>query len=109
VKLLSDENLSPRLGDLVADLFPQSAQVHELGLGAKSDLVVWEHARDNGFALVSKDSDFNELVQIIGYPPKLVWLRRGNCSTAAIAELLRAHRMEIQRLESDPELAVLAI
>jgi len=90
VKLLFDENLSPRLVAALASEFPGSAHVHEVGLGAEADAQVWEFARDNGFIITSKDSDFAELSVLRGAPPKLVWIRRGNCSTDQIASLLRA-------------------
>jgi hypothetical protein len=44
-----------------------------------------------GFVIVSKDGDFADLSVLYGAPPKIVWIRRGNCSTAAIVTLLRTH------------------
>jgi predicted nuclease of predicted toxin-antitoxin system len=60
VKLLFDENLPPRLAEVLADLYPASAHVHERGLSSADDEVIWQYARDKGFAIVSKDSDFQE-------------------------------------------------
>ena len=60
MKLLFDENLSPKLSAALTDLFPEYAQVHHLGLGGESDDEIWEYAHRNGFTLVSKDSDFHE-------------------------------------------------
>jgi predicted nuclease of predicted toxin-antitoxin system len=42
----------------------------------------------NGFIVVSKDTDFNQLAFVHGSPPKVVWLRVGNASTAAIRSVL---------------------
>jgi predicted nuclease of predicted toxin-antitoxin system len=58
VKLLLDENLSPRLMDLLSDLYPGSDHVHNLNLGGANDSEVWDYAKLHGFAIVSKDSDF---------------------------------------------------
>lgn len=68
MKLLFDENLSPALVRLLADDYPQSVHVHEAGLGSATDQAVWKHARDNGFVIVSKDSDFVELSVLRGAP-----------------------------------------
>ena len=109
MKLLFDENLSPRLVLQLADVFPGSAHVHALGLGSASDEAVWRYAREHGFTLVSKDADFYELSLLRGPPPKIVWIRRGNCSTAQIATLLRAHAEHIAGLTDDPETTCLAL
>jgi len=47
MKLLFDENLSPKLSGLLATLFPGSFHVRECGLLGRSDDAVWEYARDN--------------------------------------------------------------
>ena len=80
MKLLFDQNLSPKLVRRLADLFPGSSHVQAVGLDCASDDQVWEHARRNGFAIVTKDGDFNNLSVMRGSPPKVVWLQLGNCS-----------------------------
>lgn len=101
MKLLLDENLSPRLVQRLADIYPDSAHVHDYGLGSADDELVWQHAADNGYVLVSKDIDFHDRSMLIGAPPKLIWLRTGNCSTATIEALLRRSVLPIQRLVAD--------
>jgi predicted nuclease of predicted toxin-antitoxin system len=54
VKLLFDENLSPKLVQLLAGDFPGSVHVHDIGLGGADDKTIWRHAADNGFLIVSK-------------------------------------------------------
>ena len=104
MKLLLDENLSPRLVDLLADLYPGSAHVHECGLGSSSDAAIWEYAKTNGFIIVSKDSDFEEQSVLFGSPPKIIWLRTSNCTSAYIENLLRAAFPAVtQLIESDEE------
>jgi predicted nuclease of predicted toxin-antitoxin system len=58
-------------------------------LGSADDLAVWQYAKDNGFALVSKDSDFQERSILLGAPPKIIWLRTSNCTSGEIEDLLR--------------------
>lgn len=60
MKLLFDQNLSPRLPQVLADLYPESSHVSFHALDQASDYAVWEFARQEGFTLVSKDTDFND-------------------------------------------------
>jgi predicted nuclease of predicted toxin-antitoxin system len=48
MKLLFDQNLSPRLVNRLAVLFPDSAHVQSVGLDCANDDQVWEYARLNG-------------------------------------------------------------
>lgn len=103
MKLLFDENLSPSLPGLLRDEYPDSAHVREVGLRGASDRRIWEHARDNGFVIVSKDDDFRQRSFLEGAPPKVVWLQVGNAGTAPIADLLRAQAPQLRRFESEDE------
>jgi predicted nuclease of predicted toxin-antitoxin system len=84
MKLLFDQNLSPRLPHLLADLYAESAHVREVGLREATDLTIWQFAQANGYVIVSKDSDFQQRSLLQGAPPKFIWLRVGNCSLARI-------------------------
>jgi predicted nuclease of predicted toxin-antitoxin system len=84
MKLLFDHNLSYKLVGRLADLFPDSVHIRNVYLHTVDDRTVWEHARANGFAIVSKDEDFHQLSFLYGAPPKVVWVRLGNCTTADI-------------------------
>jgi predicted nuclease of predicted toxin-antitoxin system len=75
MKLLFDQNLSPRLVSALTDLFPGSEHVEEKGLGAASDRAVWNYAQISNLIIVTKDSDFNELSLMLGDPPKIIWTR----------------------------------
>jgi predicted nuclease of predicted toxin-antitoxin system len=90
VKLLFDENLSFRIVVLVQDLFPGSRHVRECGLVAADDAEIWEYAKNSGLIIVTKDSDFQERSILLGTPPKIIWLRIRNCTTADIALVLSA-------------------
>ncbi|MDP2810661.1 MAG: DUF5615 family PIN-like protein [Rhodocyclaceae bacterium] len=109
MKLLFDENLSPRLAERVADLFPGSAHVHALGLGSTDDATVWQFARSAGWTLVTRDSDYYDMSLVRGAPPKLVWIRRGNCSTDTIESLLRQQADAIAGLETNENAVVLVL
>ena len=60
MRLLFDQNLSPRLVQLLADIYAESIHVREVGLRDASDFEIWEYAKANGYAIVSKDSDFQQ-------------------------------------------------
>ena len=109
MKLLFDQNLSPYLVTLLADLFPGTQHVHALGLDQASDQAVWDYAVEHHCTIVSRDADFSEISVILGSPPKVVWVRRGNCSTAEIEAITRQNSAAIQDLETDPNANVLAL
>ena len=90
--LLFDENLAARLVAELADLYPDCIHVADRGLTGGSDRAIWEHARDRGLVIVSKDEDFQRLSVLYGAPPKVIWIRLGNCSTAEIIRLLSERR-----------------
>ena len=109
MKLLFDQNLSYRLVKALQDEYPDSKHVRDIGLSRAADSVVWSYASDNGFTLVSKDADFHQLSLFHGAPPKVIWVRRGNCTTDDSIDLLRARRREIEAFESDEEASFLAL
>jgi len=101
MRLLFDQNLSPRLPRLLSELFPDSAHVREVGLREADDEIIWLHAKMHGFVIVSKDSDFQQRSLLRGAPPQFIWLRLGNCSVAESANLLRRNAPTIQAFGLD--------
>jgi predicted nuclease of predicted toxin-antitoxin system len=99
VKLLLDQNLSRRLVGGLQTLFPGSVHVSEVGLASASDLDVWTFARDNRFAIVSKDGDFRTLAILMPSSPKVIWLRIGNAASSAAFAVLSESAVAIQRFE----------
>lgn len=109
MKLLFDENLSPKLVLRLADLFPGSAHVHDLNLGSAEDSEVWEQALADDYTIVSKDSDYYDLGLFRGHPPKVIWLQLGNRSTGSMHDCLRQHHAAILDFVADPTEAVLLL
>jgi predicted nuclease of predicted toxin-antitoxin system len=108
-KLLFDQNLSPKLVSRLSDLYANSAHLDALGLGTTDDLTVWRYAKENGFVIVTKDADFADLSVLRGFPPRVVWIRRGNCSTSDIEEILRDNHAEIENFLNDQVSGVLTL
>ena len=109
MKLLFDQNLSPRLVALLSAEFPGSFHVRDLGMAKSSDSVLWAYAAAKGFGIVSKDADFQHRALLRSHPPKVIWIRLGNCSTAAVAALLRIRLSEILTFDADPSESFLAL
>lgn len=101
MKLLFDENLSFRLVAALADIYPGSAHMREVGLLGAEDSRIWEHAAQHGFLLVSKDTDFYDRSLIFGAPPKVVWLRTGNSTVLDTITLLRDRYIVIRHFAED--------
>ncbi len=94
---------------MLIDIFPESMHVNSLGLGSESDEKVREYAALNGFNIVSQDSDFNDLCLLKGFPPKIVWIRKGNCGTRQIEQILRYHLKDIQSLNDNADSEILTL
>ena len=109
MRLLFDQNLSHRLVSMLAAEYPGSVHVRDIGLGAADDQSVWMYAGGNGLTIVSKDVDFQQRALLHGHPPKVVWVRLGNCTTAAVATLLRARRDDVLAFEADAMAAFLVL
>ena len=109
MKLLLDQNLSSRLVDRLANEFAGSIHVRSIGLERGDDQTIWDYALAHGCTIVTRDSDFAERAQVSNPHPKIVWIRRPNCSTADVEAMLTRHRQDMERLGSEPELRYLIL
>jgi predicted nuclease of predicted toxin-antitoxin system len=109
VKLLFDQNLSPRLVRALAGLYPGSVHVRDVGLHDATDEAVWIYAAGHDLTITSKDADFRQRSFLLGHPPKVVYVNRGNCTTSEIESLLREHHNDLRAFEEDANAAFLAL
>jgi len=109
LKLLFDQNLSPELVKKLSILFPGSCHVQDIGMGTTADSLIWDYARDNQFAIVSKDSGFHERSIVHGHPPKVIWVRSGNCASETVLQILRKHAIQLQQFAEDTDESFLAL
>ncbi|HEX2620822.1 MAG TPA: DUF5615 family PIN-like protein [Phototrophicaceae bacterium] len=109
MKLLFDNNLSPKLVTRLMNLYPDSSHVTMSGLDTASDIEVWKYAQQQAYCLVTKDADFNELQMSNGFPPKVIWIRLGNCTTTEMANLLQKHHQTITEFAQDASAGLLEL
>ncbi len=105
MKLLFDHNLSHKHFGRLDDAFPDSEHVRNVGLREASDHAVWEYARSEDFTIVSKDEDFHQLSFLRGPPPKVVWVKLGNCTTDDVERVLRERRPNLLEFDDDEDAA----
>ncbi|MFT4927672.1 MAG: putative nuclease of putative toxin-antitoxin system [Phenylobacterium sp.] len=102
MKLLLDNNLSHRLVARIIDLYPESSHVMTVGLDEAEDEEIWDYAKKNGFTIVTKDADYDDLSLVKGTPPKVIWLKVGNCRIATIESMIRNNATTLNNfIESD--------
>ncbi|TVQ25960.1 MAG: hypothetical protein EA382_06195 [Spirochaetaceae bacterium] len=109
MKLLLDQNLSPRIVDRIRDDFPGSIHVRDVELSTSLDGTVWRFAKTNGYAIVTKDADFHQRILVFGHPPKVIWIQRGNCTTTTVIDLLLRHYGRITAFLEDADTGFLTI
>ncbi len=102
MKLLLDENLSDRIIPRIEDLYPGSTHVKTVKLKETDDGLIWTFARQQGYTIVSKDSDFHHRSIVLKHPPKFIYLRVGNCPTSFITFMLRENYDLIYEFINDP-------
>ena len=109
MKLLLDKNLSRRLVPFLQHDYPGSDQVVLLGLQSATDKEVWQRARDDGYVIVTRDGDFQELSLVWGQPPKVIRLKTLNQTRAATLTLLLENKDVITESLIDQDLASIEI
>ena len=103
MNLLFDQNISFKIISKIEDIFPNSKQVRDVGLVDRSDLEIWNFAKNNNYCIVTFDSDFYDLSLVKGTPPKIIWLRAGNMTTTSIEDLIRSNQILIVEFLSNPD------
>lgn len=109
MKLLFDQNLSHHLVEQLAGEFPGSTHVRNVSLSKSPDIDIWNFAKAGGFMIVSKDADFQQRALLYGYPPKVIWIRLGNCTTAQVRSLLQSRVDDIRAFEIDSTASFLVL
>jgi predicted nuclease of predicted toxin-antitoxin system len=102
-----DAQLPPALARWLRDLGENSAvHVAELGLLAAEDLEIFTRARNEEAVVMTKDSDFVQLQERHGSPPRIVWITCGNRSNAVLKDLMVRSWPRIKELLAAGEILV---
>jgi len=109
LRLPFDQNLSPRLVHLLSDVYSECSHVQDLRMDESSDTEVWNYAAEHGYTIVSKDAGFQQRSLLLGAPPRVVWIRQGNCSVTDTADLLRQRFVTVERFHTREEKTFLAL
>ena len=109
MKLLLDANLSWRLIPVLKEYFDECVHadnIPDIEFPAK-DTKIWQYAKDNGYIVITHDNDFNDLIFTRGFPPKIVWMRTGNCSRKITTDILIRSKPAIEELFISEEYGLL--
>ncbi|SDE99462.1 Predicted nuclease, contains PIN domain, potential toxin-antitoxin system component [Dyadobacter soli] len=110
MKVLIDQNISQRILPSLAHQFDILKHVRHLDLTDAEDYDIFMFARNNGYqAIITADEDFIKLINQFSEPPKIVWIRTGNCSTRVLSALLREKVQMIREFISDDDFDIYEI
>ena len=104
MRFILDAQLPPQLAVwLSRDFAITAVAVRDLGLAAVADLVLFDYARLEAAVVLTKDSDFAELLHRLGAPPQIVWITCGNVSNQHLRSLFNATFKKVLQLLQDGE------
>jgi predicted nuclease of predicted toxin-antitoxin system len=109
MKLLLDENLSFRVIPSLQATYPGSTQVKLVGLQRADDRAIWAFAKAKDYVIVTKDDDFQGLLGIAGYPPKVIRLLMGNSANITVIDALLHNASAIINALKDPNIGLIEI
>ena len=85
-----DAHLSPGIAVWIFNtLGIEAIALRDLGLRDAEDTEIFETARAQQAIVMTKDSDFVDLLERLGSPPQIIWLTCGNTSNARLRHILR--------------------
>lgn len=110
LRLLLDANLSWRSAAVLKKHYGDCFHVDHVNLNVPAqDAEIWEYAKQNDLVIVSNDEDFLNLLVVKGFPPKVVLLKTGNQSRAAVERLLVSIKPQVVNLHASAELGLLEV
>jgi predicted nuclease of predicted toxin-antitoxin system len=101
MKLLLDANLSWRLTSILTEHFGECLHVNKTGLPKPAkDTEIWNYAATNGYSIITQDSDFLNLFETRGFPPKIILLRVGNMNIKMSEQIILQAKSSIFDLKN---------
>ena len=101
MKLLFDQNISHKVLQYLPSVFHGSTSVKQEGLTNLPDKEIWDFAKKHRYTIVTQDSDFNDLNALLGFPPKIIWVRTGNLTTKQIVDVIVKYTPDIEGFLKD--------
>lgn len=91
MKIWIDAQLPPSLAPWITHNFDVTAlSLKALSLRDAKDIEIFEAAKFADAIIMTKDSDFIDLVCRLGSPPKIIWITCGNVTNRNLRQLLTA-------------------
>lgn len=109
MKLLLDQNLSRKITGRISEIYPESCHISSIMAEEASDREIWFYAREHGYVIVTKDDDFEQRSVLLGHPPKVIWIRLGNCRTEDVVGVLTRYQNVIRNFFEDNEKSILPL
>jgi len=110
MRLLLDANLSWRMITVLKQHFDDCLHVDFIGLPVPAkDFEIWDFAQKNNLIIVTNDEDFIDLINLKGFPPKVILLKTGNQSRLYITNLLIQRKDEILAFSRLAEIGLIEI
>ncbi|MDH5717666.1 MAG: DUF5615 family PIN-like protein [Spirochaetia bacterium] len=109
MKILIDENISIRIKEPLSKIFKEITHVRDINLQNVDDKIIWDYAKQHQYAIISKDSDFHHKSLLYGFPPKIIWITTGNCSTNEMIILINKKIETIKNFIEDTDSSILIL
>ena len=107
MKFWLDAQLSPEMAGWIAERFGYAKPLDpEFRARDASDVEIFNAAKQADIILITKDSDFSHLIQRLGVPPRVIWLRCGNTSNQRLRQLFERSLREAVALLGQGETLV---
>lgn len=109
MRLLFDQNISFRVVKQLQVNWPEFTHVSHCKLIDAPDNVIWAHAKQSNYCIVTHDDDFDDLFILYCFPPKVVKLKTGNLSNNQTVMIINKHAETIQQFLNNSDEGFLTI
>jgi len=109
VNLLLDENLSPRLVQRLASLFPGLIHVRDINLKQASNEEIWNWGARERLHGCQNRQRLVVLTERLGWPPKAIHIEQCNFPFRVIEELLRQNAVRISEFDKSSIAGLLVV
>jgi predicted nuclease of predicted toxin-antitoxin system len=110
MKLLLDANISWRLCASLSEQFGECAHVNKTALPYPAkDFEIWKYAKENGYIVVTQDTDFLYFLETKGYPPQIILIKTGNMNRHQLEKIILQAKQAIIEFSRNEEHGLLEI